>query len=87
MLLVKARVLSNKWFVVGCILYLFSAFGWVFVMRHIKLSSLGLVYSLFTVILLAGLGVVVFGETLNRHEFVGIMLGIASILLLSRFGG
>jgi len=38
------------------------------------------------ILLLTGMGVFLFGETLNRYEVAGIVLAIASILLLSRFG-
>ena len=81
----ESRVLQNKWFVVGCLIYTAGAFGWVFVLQHSKLATIGVVYSLATVLLLALLGVFVFGERLNPYEVVGIVFAILSILLLSRF--
>jgi small multidrug resistance pump len=60
-------------------------FGWVFALRHIKLASIGVVYSLSIVVLLAALGVFVFGETLNRFEILGFGFAVAAILLLGRF--
>lgn len=84
---IEARAFYNKWFVAGCIIYALGAFGWVFVLRHLKLATVGVVYSLATVMLLAALGVLVFGESLNRYEIAGIGLGVVSILLLARFGG
>jgi multidrug transporter EmrE-like cation transporter len=82
----ESRILQNKWFIIGCIIYAASAFGWVFVLRHFKLAVVGVVFSLATVILLALLGVFVFGERLHTYEVVGIVFAIFSILLLSRFG-
>lgn len=82
----ESRPIANWWFLSGSVIYLMSAFGWVHVMPHIKLSSLGLVYSLCTVIFLAGLGVFAFGETLSRNEVAGLVLGVVSIILLARFG-
>lgn len=75
----------NRWFVAGLMIYSASAFGWVFAMRHMKLATIGVVYSLSTVLLLAALGVVVFGEALNRYEIAGIGFGVVSILLMARF--
>ena len=77
----------NRWFVAGCGMYVLSTFGWVFAFRHIKLASIGVLYSLLTVILLAALGVFVFGETLNRSELVGLGFAVIAIVLLGRFGG
>jgi multidrug transporter EmrE-like cation transporter len=38
------------------------------------------------ILLLTAMGVFLFNESLNRYEIAGIILAIASILLLSRFG-
>jgi len=83
----EASSFSNKWFFIGFIAYAACAFGWVIVMRHIKLATIGVVYSLSTILLLTALGHIVFGETLNKHEIAGILLALVSVILLSRFGG
>ncbi|HKI38052.1 MAG TPA: hypothetical protein VKA46_39730 [Gemmataceae bacterium] len=80
------RPLLTRWFGVGLALYASTAFAWVFVMRHLKLATIGVIYSVCMILLLTGMGVFLFGETLNRYEVAGIVLAIASILLLSRFG-
>lgn len=77
----------NRWFLAGCAMYVLSTFGWVFALRHIKLASIGVLYSLSIVILLAALGVFVFGETLSRVELVGFGFAVIAIVLLGRFGG
>jgi len=82
-----SRPVLNRWFVAGCIMYVLSTFGWVYALRHIKLASIGVIYSLSIVILLAALGVFVFGETLNRREVVGFGFAVVAIVLLGRFGG
>ncbi len=82
----SSRPVQNKWFVAGCVMYVLSTFGWVFALRHIKLSSIGVIYSLSIVVLLTALGVFVFGETLNRREIVGIGFAVVAIVLLGRFG-
>ena len=83
----QASAVYNRWFLAGIVIYALCSFGWVFAMRHMKLATIGVVYSLSTVLLLAALGVFVFGESLNRYEVAGIGFAVLSILLLARFGG
>jgi drug/metabolite transporter (DMT)-like permease len=83
----QASAIYNRWFLAGFIIYALCSFGWVFAMRYMKLATIGVVYSLSTILLLAVLGVVVFDETLNRYEILGIGFAVLSILLLARFGG
>lgn len=83
---IEGRSIQNKWFVAGCLLYAASAFGWVFTFRHIKLSTVGVIYSLSTILMLTALGVLIFNEALNSYEVAGIFLAVTSIILLSRFG-
>jgi multidrug transporter EmrE-like cation transporter len=54
-------------------------------MRHLKLATIGAVYSVSMVMLMALLGLLVFRETLNRTEVVGILCALVSIALLARF--
>jgi undecaprenyl phosphate-alpha-L-ara4N flippase subunit ArnF len=77
---------GNKGFVIGVILYAVCAFGWVYVMQHMKLSTIGVVYSVSTVLMLTALGVLRFGETLTRGEWAGIGCAVLSVVLLSRHG-
>ncbi len=80
------RPLMTRWFLLGLALYSSTAFAWVFVMRHLKLATIGVIYSVCMILLLTGMGVFLFEEKLNAYEVAGIVLAIASILLLSRFG-
>jgi small multidrug resistance pump len=75
----------NRWFLCGFVVYALCAFGWVIAMQHMKLATIGVVYSVSTVLFLTLLGVFVFGETLNKYEMVGIACALMSIVLLSRF--
>ena len=72
-------------FYVGFALYASTAFGWVFVMKYLKLSTVGVVYSVSMIVLLTAIGAVGFGETLGPREVLGIGLAIASLYLLMRF--
>lgn len=82
----QSRAVQNKWFFAGCVMYILSTFGWVYALRHIKLASIGVIYSLSIIVLLAALGVFVFGESLNRREVLGFAFAIVAIVLLGRFG-
>ncbi|BAZ85486.1 transporter [Dolichospermum compactum] len=77
--------LKKSWFFIGVIILASTAFGWVYVMKHMKLATLGVVYSVSTVLLLASVGVIFFQESLNAYEIGGIVLAIAALILLSAF--
>lgn len=79
--------LKDRWFYIGFAVYASTAFGWMFVMRYLKLGTIGVVYSISMVLLLTLIGTVRFGESLNRYEVAGIALAIASLVLLVRFAG
>jgi drug/metabolite transporter (DMT)-like permease len=78
--------LMTGWFLAGLVLYASTAFAWVFVMQHLKLATIGVIYSVSMVLLLAGMGVLFFSERLGRTEVAGILLAIAALLLLARAG-
>jgi small multidrug resistance pump len=82
----ESSPLMTRNFAFGVVLYSSTAFAWVFVMRHLKLSTIGVIYSVCMILLLTGMGVFVFGEKLNRAEIAGIVLAVASVVLLARFG-
>ncbi len=78
--------LTTSTFLIGLVLYSSTAFAWVFVMRYLKLATIGVIYSVCMILMLTAMGFFIFNETLNRYEIVGVVLAIASIGLLSRFG-
>ncbi len=80
------KFIEMKWFIVGAIFYLSTAFGWFYVIKHIKLSDLGVIYALTTILFLVAIGVFYFHEKLNVYEIIGIITAIISFILLSRFG-
>jgi drug/metabolite transporter (DMT)-like permease len=74
-----------KMLVLGALIYGITAFGWFFVMRKIKLSTLGALYAVSCVIFLVLVSVFYFKEKINLFEIFGIILAIISLLILSRF--
>jgi small multidrug resistance pump len=81
----QSEPLRSKWFYIGFAVYATTAFGWVFVMKYLKLSTIGVVYSISMVLLLTAIGVIWFRETLNAYEIAGLLMAVASLVLLTRF--
>jgi small multidrug resistance pump len=81
----RKNPLHSGWFYVGFAVYASTAFGWVFVMRHLKLATIGVVYSVSMILLLTGIGCVAFREPLNAYEIAGLVMAVASLILLMRF--
>ena len=81
----REQPLRTGWFYLGFALYASTAFGWVFVMRHLKLATISVLYSVSMILLLTAIGVVLFRESLNYFEMAGIVLAVASLVLLMRF--
>ena len=77
---------SGLFFVLGFIFLSGTTFGWVFIMRHMKLAAIGIAYSITMILLLALVGMLFFDERLNISELIGLALAIAALLLLIRFG-
>ena len=75
----------DGWFYIGFALYASTAFGWVFVMKYLKLATISVLYSVSMVLLLTAVGVMFFRESLNYSELAGIALAVASLVLLMRF--
>jgi len=72
-------------FAAGFAIYSSTVFGWMYLMRHLKLAVIGVVYCVGMSVLLALLGVVFFNESLSRSEIIGFVLALASLALLARF--
>jgi len=77
--------IRTKPLMAGIVIYGATAFAWVYAMRHLKLATLSVVFTLSMLIFAAALGAIVFGERLNRAEYVGILLAAEAMVLLCRF--
>ena len=77
--------IRSGWFYIGFALYASTAFGWVFVMKYLKLATISVLYSVSIILLLTAVGFVFFKEVLNPYEIAGLVLAIASLVLLARF--
>jgi drug/metabolite transporter (DMT)-like permease len=81
----EEQSLRSPWFYVGFALYAATAFGWLFVMKHLKLATISVLYSVSMIVLLTAIGVGLFRETLNWPEIAGVVMAIAALILLVRF--
>jgi multidrug transporter EmrE-like cation transporter len=73
-------------FYIGFVVYASTAFGWLYVMKHLQLATIGAVYSVSMVLLLTIVGVARFGESLSYLDIAGLVMAIGSLVLLGRFG-
>ena len=81
----REQPLRASTFYLGFVLYASTAFGWVFVMKYLKLATISVLYSVSLVLLLTAMGLVLFRESLNYFEVLGIVLAVVSLVLLMRF--
>ena len=72
-------------FVIGFVIYASTAFGTVFVFRHLKLATSGGIYAVSFVLLLTLLGIVEFRESLRPSELLGLAMAVGALVLLTRF--
>ena len=76
--------LRSPWLVAGAAIYAATALGWVYILKHLKLASIGGIYCVSTVLLLTVLGTVIFRERLSATELVGVGFALVSLALLGR---
>jgi len=81
----QPQPLRSRWFYIGFVVYASTAFGWVYVMRHLKLATIGAVYSVSMILLLTAIGTVAFRQSLNAYEVLGLAMAIGALVLLMRF--
>jgi multidrug transporter EmrE-like cation transporter len=81
----KGNPFRSGAFYFGFAVYASTTFGWAYVMRHLKLATIGAVYSVSMILLLTGVGVAVFRQPLHAPEVVGLAMAVGSLVLLMRF--
>ena len=81
----EAVDLDPRLFCLGIFCQLLSLCGWFYAMKYFSLTTLGVYYSVSTILFLTALGVFVFNERLTTHEIVGVCVALGSLFLLWRF--
>ena len=69
-------------FTIGVILYGATALGWYFLMKSHSLAEIAVVYSASTILLLVALGYFAFHESIGLRQVVGLILAIASVIVM-----
>ena len=75
--------LRSRLFWLGAVLYGLPAFGWFALMRHHTLTSVAVFYSFATLLLMAGLGWLVFNEPMGTRQILGLSLAVAAVAVMS----
>ncbi len=70
---------------VGALIYGLTALGWFWVMRNMKLSTLGVLYGVSCIVLITIVSVFYYKEAIRPIEVFGIVLAVISIIILARF--
>ena len=71
---------------IGVVLYAVSALLWFAAMRHVTLGQAGVAYSMLTLVALAIIGALFFGERLGFREIAGIGCALTAMVLMIRMG-
>ena len=75
---------ESGYMVLAAIIFGGSAFGWYFTLRHVNLATLGGVYCLTTILMLAISGTVFFGEKLSFADLFVIFMSLMAIAVFWR---
>lgn len=78
------HTITSTYVVIGVALYGVSALFWFFAMQHVSLAQAGVAYSMVTLVALAIIGAVWFGESLQTREYAGLGCALLSMILMSR---
>lgn len=79
------KFVDLRWFTIGSVVYISTIFGWFFVMKYLKFSTIGVFYGVSSLLFLVIAGIIFFHERPNPIEIIGIGLAIISMVLLGRY--
>ncbi len=79
------KFVDLKLFTIGSFIYGFTILGWFYVMKYLKLSTIGVYYGVSSLLFLVLTGVFWFKEKLGVWEIVGIFLAMTSLFILGKF--
>ncbi len=66
---------------VGAIMYLLTAYGWVYVMQKLNLTQVGVLYSSMTIIILTAMSLIIFKEDVSTRQLLGAALALAAVIV------
>lgn len=68
----------------ACLLYVVSALVWFGAMQHVGMAQAGIAYSMLTMLALAAIGAIWFGEPIGVREVAGIGCACMAMVLMVR---
>jgi small multidrug resistance pump len=77
------QAFQSPYFGAGAAILAISSYGWVHVLRHMKLASLGAIYSVVTVIALVLVELSIFKGSFTKAEWIGLSIAISSLIPVS----
>lgn len=77
--------INYRIFFIGLVINASTAIGWFYAFKYMKVVQIGVLYSVSNILLLTILGVFIFREELLPREMLGIVLALASMVLMARF--
>ena len=78
------HTITSTYVAIVVALYGVSALFWFYAMQHVTLAQAGVAYSMLTLLALALIGALWFGETLHAREYAGLGCALLSMVLMSR---
>jgi drug/metabolite transporter (DMT)-like permease len=69
----------------GIGIYILVAFGFFYMYKLMDFSVSGVIYAIMTIVLFVAVGALVYHESINMYEWIGVGLAITSVVLLARF--
>ena len=78
----KEAALRAPEFWLGASLYMATALGFLYAMRHMNLAAIGVWYAMLTILVMAALGVIVFRESLTPREIAGVVMALGAVVLM-----
>lgn len=73
--------------IAGVLIYGINAFAFYFSYKHVEFSSTAVYFSIGTLLTSVLLGAFYFKEQITTGEWVGIIFGILSIVILTKYAG
>jgi len=75
---------AGLWIAVGTAAYALTIPGWYYVLKHVALAPVGVIYSVSTTLILVGVGVTWFDERLSGIELLGVAFALLAVFSLRR---
>lgn len=77
------RPYTNLPMQVAVVLYAISAYIWCYLLQKVTLGTMGIMYAAMTAVVAVALGSLVYGEPMTPQKFLGGVLAVVAVALVS----